>query len=125
VLLENFDSAGGPVPAGSALPGASKWQVSDSIVYAPVGSHLAPTFTLSHRYISAAPGELLPAPQTQGGYNLVDVRVGATVRGYGVLLYVNNVGNTRGVTQAVTGVLGPVQFLVEPRTIGISLDYRL
>ena len=125
VLGRDFDSGQGLVPAGSQLPGASKWQISDSIVYAPVVTQLAPTFTFSHRYISSAPGELLPAPQMQGGYNLFDVRAGVTMHHYGVVLYVDNVGNTRGVTQAVTGVLGPVQFLVQPRTIGLTVDYKL
>lgn len=125
VLRRDFASGQGLIPAGSQLPGASKWQISDSIIYAPVGSHLTPTFTLSHRYISSAPGELLPTPQMQGGYNLFDLRVGATMRSFGVILYVDNIGNTRGVTQAMTGVRGPVQFLVEPRTFGITLDYRL
>ena len=125
VLRRDFDSGQGLIPAGSQLPGASKWQISDSIVYAPVGAQLAPTFTLSHRYISSAPGELLPTPQMQGGYNLFDVRAGATMRRYGVFLYVANIGNSRGVSEAMTGVRGPVQFLIEPRTIGITLDYKL
>ena len=125
VLLRDFDSGQGLIPSGSQLPGASKWQLSDSIVYAPVGAQLAPTFTLSHRYLSSAPGELSPTPQIQGGYNLFDARAGVTVRRYGIFLYVDNIGNTRGVSEAMTGVHGPVQFLVEPRTIGITLDYRL
>jgi iron complex outermembrane recepter protein len=125
VLLRDFDSGQGLIPAGSPLPGASKWQISDSIVYAPGGAQLAPTFTLSDRYISSAPGELLPTPQMQGGYNLFDVRAGVTMRRYGVVLYVDNIGNTRGVSEAMTGVRGPVQFLVAPRTIGITLDCKL
>jgi len=48
-----------------------------------------------------------------------------TVQRYGVFLYVDNIGNKRGVSQASTGVLGPVQFLVAPRTFGITLDYKL
>lgn len=125
VLRRDFDSGSGMIPAGSQLPGASRWQVSDSVVYAPIGSGLEPTLTLSHRYLSSAPGELLPDPQRQGGYNLFDLRAGATIGRYGVILYVDNVGNTRGVSEAVTSVHGPVQFLVEPRKFGITLDYRL
>jgi outer membrane receptor protein involved in Fe transport len=124
-LRREFDSGQGLIPAGSQLPGASKWQISDSIVYSPVVSQLAPTFTLSHRYISSAPGELLPAPQTQGDYNLFDVRAGVTMRRFGMSLYVDNISNTRGVSQAMTGVRGPVEFLIQPRTIGIMLDCKL
>jgi outer membrane receptor protein involved in Fe transport len=125
VLRRDFDSGQGLIPAGAQLPGASKWQISDSIVYAPAVLQLAPTFTLSHRYISSAPGELVPAPQMQGGYNLFDLRAGVTMRRYGAFLYIDNIGNTRGVSTAMTGVRGPVQFLIQPRTIGITLDYKL
>ncbi|MBS0419896.1 MAG: TonB-dependent receptor [Proteobacteria bacterium] len=125
VLRRDFDSGAGLIAAGSQLPGASKWQISDSIVYAPVGAQLAPTITLSHRYISSAPGELLLTPQKQGNYNLFNFRAGVTVQHYGVSLYVDNLGNRRGVSQASTGVLGPVEFLVAPRTFGITLDYKL
>lgn len=125
VLRREFDSGQGLIPAGSQLPGASKWQISDSIVYAPAVSQLAPTFTLSHRYISSAPGELLPTPQMQGDYNLFDVRAGVTMRRFGVSLYADNISNARGVSQAMTGVRGPVEFLIQPRTIGITLDYKL
>ncbi|MGH8138383.1 MAG: TonB-dependent receptor [Steroidobacteraceae bacterium] len=125
VLRRDFESGSGLIPAGSQLPGASRWQISDSLVYAPAYSRLAPTLTLSHRYLSSAPGELLLSPQRQGGYNLLDVRVGATVRGCGLFLYVDNIGDIRGVSEAVTGVHGPVQFLVQPRTFGIALDYKL
>jgi len=125
VLRRDFDSGQGLIPAGSQLPGASKWQISDSIVYAPATAQIAPTVTLSHRYLSSAPGELLPTPQMQGGYNVFDLRAGMTIRRCGVFLYVDNISNARGVSQALTGVRGPVQFLIAPRTIGIALDYKL
>lgn len=124
-LRRQFGSGAGLVPAGSALPGASRWQASDTVTYAPTGSRLAPTFALAHRYISSAPGELTPAPRRQGGYNLFDLRVGATIAGFGVSGFVENIGDKRGVSQAATGVRGPVEFVVRPRTIGITLDYRL
>ncbi len=124
-LRRPFGSGAGLVPAGSALPGASRWQASDSITYAPINSHFAPTFALSHRYISSAPGELTPSPRRQGGYNIFDLRLGATIAGFGVSGFIENIGDTRGVSQAATGVRGPVEFLVRPRTIGITLDYRL
>ena len=125
VLRRDFGSGAGLVPSGSQLPGASHWQVSDSISYAPADVALSPTFSISHRYISSAPGELSPAPRRQGGYNLFDLRVGGTIGGFGIAAFVENVGDTRGVSQTVTGVRGPVEFLVRPRTIGVTLDHRL
>lgn len=124
-LRRDFGSGATLVASGSQLPGASRWQISDSITYAPTGSSIAPTFALSHRYLSGAPGELRPAAQRQGSYSLIDARIGATIAGFGVAAFIDNIADTRGVSQSVTGTRGPVQFLVRPRTIGISLDYKL
>jgi hypothetical protein len=44
---------------------------------------------------------------------------------FNLAAFVENIGNVRGVTQGTTGLRGPVQFLVPPRTIGVTLDYRL
>jgi iron complex outermembrane receptor protein len=123
-LERDFESAGGIVPAGATLPGASEWQVSDSIVYAPQIGSFSPQFVFAHRYISSAPGELIPDAPEQGGYNVIDLRAGAKFGAVSVYLYADNVGDTRGVTRANVGVRGPVEFLVQPRTIGITLDYR-
>jgi iron complex outermembrane receptor protein len=123
-LERDFESAGGIVPAGSTLPGASEWQVSDSIVYAPQLGGFAPEVVLTHRYISSAPAVLVPGSPEQGDFNLIDLRVGGRKGPVGVFFYVDNVGDTRGVSRADLGVRGPVEFLVQPRTFGITLDYR-
>ena len=124
-LRRDFGSGATLVPKGSRLPGASRWQVSDSISYTVHDSAATPTLLLSHRYISGAPGELSPMPARQGGYNLFDLRLSAHFGGIGIAAFVENIGDTRGVSQAATGVRGPVEFLVRPRTIGLTLDYRL
>lgn len=125
-LRRDFLSASGPVLAGSRLPGASRWQLSDSISYQPTGIDWQPSATLSHRYISRAPGELTPNPQMQGGYNLVDLRLGGQLGGFGLTAFVENIGDVRGVSQSTAGLVrGPIQYLVRPRTFGLTLDYRL
>ncbi len=124
VLQRDFESAGGIVPAGSTLPGASDWQVSDSIVYAPRLAGFTPEVVLTHRYISSAPAVLIPGSPEQGDFNLFDLRIGGRKGPVGVFLYVDNIGDTRGVTRADLSVRGPVEYLVQPRTIGITLDYR-
>ena len=123
-LKRDFESAGGIVPAGSTLPGASEWQVSDAIIYTPQVSAFAPEIVLAHRYISSAPAVLVPGSPVQGGYNLFDLRIGGRKGPVGVYLFVDNLGDERGVSRADLGVRGPVEFLVQPRTIGITLDYR-
>jgi outer membrane receptor protein involved in Fe transport len=114
----------GVVPKGARLPGASRWQVSDALVYTFADSALRPSVVLTHRYISSAPGELTPAPQMQGGYNLFDLRLSADFGPVEVTAFGENLGDVRGVTEASTSVHGPVAFLVRPRTFGVSLDYR-
>src|SRR6185312_2109339 len=124
-LRRDFESGSGLVPSGARLPGASRWQVSDSVIYNWSDVTARPSLVFSHRYISSAPGELTPAPSRQGGYNLFDLRLSATLGKVGITGFVENIGDTRGVSEAATSVRGPVEFLVRPRTVGVTLDYRL
>jgi outer membrane receptor protein involved in Fe transport len=124
-LRRDFDPGGVVIPAGTRLPGASRWQIADSVVYTFTNSSFRPTVVLSHRYISSAPGELAPDPVKQGGYNLLDARLSGNVGRFILTAHVENIADVRGVSQAASGVRGPVQFLVHPRTVGATLDYRL
>jgi outer membrane receptor protein involved in Fe transport len=116
--------AGSPtVPSGTTLPGASKWQVSNTLTYSWNEGFGRPTFVLSQRYISKAPGIFLSG-LSQGGYDLVDARAMFHIDDHlGVSLYVSNIGDARGVTAAFSG---PEQtYLVRPRTFGITFDYKM
>jgi len=125
-LRRDFLSGAGLVPAGSQLPGASKWQAATSISYRARQAKYEPNFSLSHRYVSKAPGELTPSPEIQGGYNLFDVRAGATLGHFEATLFVENIGDVRGISQATSGLVrGPIDYYVRPRTFGLTLDYRL
>lgn len=125
-LRRDFLSGAGLVPVGSRLPGASRWQTAASINYEAMETAYRPSISLSHRYVSRAPGELTPTPNVQGGYSLLDLRIGVRFGDIGVNLFVDNLGDTRGVAQSTAGLVrGPIQHLVRPRTFGITLDYRL
>jgi outer membrane receptor protein involved in Fe transport len=125
-LRRDFQSGAGLVPAGSTLPGGSKWQIANSISYDARQAKYQPNFSLSHRYISSAPGELAPSPPKQGGYNLFDARAGAKIGRFEATLFVENIGDVRGVSQATSGLVrGPIDYFVRPRTFGLTLDYRL
>lgn len=124
-LRRDFGSGARLVTAPTQLPGASRWQVSDGVTYTLSQARFQPTLVATHRYISTAPGELSPAPQQQGGYNLFDLRLSATFRKLEVSAFAENIGDARGVTSASTSVHGPIQYLVRPRTFGLTLDYRL
>jgi iron complex outermembrane receptor protein len=86
------------------------------------GGPLEPSFVLAHRYISEAPG-IFGSGAEQGDYNLLDARLSFHVNQFGITVFVNNLADSRGVTTASEAPLR--QFLVRPRTFGITLDYRL
>ncbi len=123
-LRSDFISGTAVVPKGRTLPGAADWQIADSALYTFADSPLLPSIAFSHRYISTAPGALVPRPQEQGGYNLFDLRLSATIAGVGVSAFVENIGDERGVTQAVTNNRGRSEYIVRPRTYGMTFDYR-
>ncbi|HEX5262749.1 MAG TPA: TonB-dependent receptor [Phenylobacterium sp.] len=124
-LRRDYGTGASLVKAPTQLPGASRWQVSNSLTYTMSEAPLQPTLVVSHRYISSAPGELTPTPQRQGDYNLFDLRLSTTIRNLELSAFAENIGDVRGVTAASTSVHGPVQYLVRPRTFGLTLDYRL
>ncbi|MFC3051881.1 TonB-dependent receptor [Kordiimonas pumila] len=123
-LDEDFNPGGGEaiVPKGTTLPGASRWQVANTLSYDWAESSLEPTLVLAHRYISSAPGGLISGTP-QGGYNIFDARVGVQFGRVGVTAFVNNIGNSHGVT---SGTIDPLQlYIVRPRTVGLTLNYKL
>ena len=125
-LRKAFQNGAVVIPSGTTLPGASKWQTATSISYDARETKYHPSFSLSHRYVSEAPGELTLSPQEQGGYNLFDARAGVDLGQFGATLFVENIGDVKGVSQATSGLVrGPIHYLVRPRTFGLTLDYRL
>lgn len=122
-LAENFNPGGGQtiVPSGTTLPGASKWLVSGLLTYQWVAHPFHPRLVLEDRYVSAAPGTYFTGTP-EGGYNLLDFRVGTRWKRWGVTAFVNNIADSHGVTFGYTGPLQ--QYLVEPRNFGLTLDYQ-
>ena len=124
-LASPFVPGGGQpvVPSGSTLPGASKWQVASALSYNWLNAPFKPSFVVADRYISQAPGIFLTG-LPQGDYNLLDARASIHVKDLSFTVFVDNIADSRGVTNANN--LPPIQqFLVRPRTIGVTLDYRL
>ena len=125
-LSRAFDPGGGHaiIPKGTTLPGASKWQVSDSVGYQWQKSPLLPSVTLLHRYISSASSNLTYSGR-QGGYNIFDLRTGLQIGNMGVSAFVENIGDARGVTNAQSFPGTPyTQYLIRPRTYGMTVDVK-
>lgn len=118
---------GSVVPRGTTLPGASKWQISNVLGYEIGDGDATWSFLLSHRYVSRAPGALVSGAAIsgaeQGGYHLFNARAGVSGDRYGVTLFVDNIGNSRGVTSGSSDPLE--QFIVRPRTVGVTVDFRI
>lgn len=120
-LRDNVVAGGVNVPAGSRLPGASRWRVSNSVTWRGEGD-LEPMAMLSHRYVSKAPSNLA-GTLTQGGYSVFDLRGNIRYRGARFEAFVENIGNKRGVTVQETGRAGLREYYVRPRTAGVRLTY--
>jgi iron complex outermembrane recepter protein len=125
-LRQPFTSGANTEPAGAVLPGASRWNFSGSVSYKFAGLPLQPSILLSDRFISSAPaGFGFTVPVTQGNYNLLDGRMSAYIKDVETAVFVNNITDRRGITNASYYPGSPFeQYVVRPRTVGLTLDYR-
>jgi len=113
-------------PAGATLPGASKWNLNATVRYDWSSIPLRPAVQLSDRFISAAPADFgFVEPVTLGNYNLLDARVSGRYDNLAATVFVSNIADKRGVTNASYESGTPFeQYVVRPRTYGLTLDYR-
>ena len=119
----------GAAPEGSQLPGSSDWSVSNTASYRFEAAY-DPTLTLAHRYVSSGISDLNSAvpgitPNTQGDYNVIDLRLRATIGPTSVTLFGSNLGDERGVTRTLPEANGLSQGLIRPRTVGVTLNWSL
>src|ERR1700722_5107408 len=113
-------------PAGATLPGASKWSLGATVRYDWPTIPLQPSVQLSDRFISGAPAGFGEAePITVGNYSLLDARASGRYDNLEATVFVNNVADKRGVSSASDVAGAPyTQYIVRPRTYGLTLDYR-
>jgi outer membrane receptor protein involved in Fe transport len=110
-------------PKGTQLPGASKWQVTNTATVR-LGGRWNPTLYLTHHYISSAP-VAFESVSTQGGFNTFAARISVPVReDFEVSLYADNISDTRGVTAGPFADFVPAVVIVRPRTVGLTIDWR-
>ncbi len=119
----------GTAPKGSRLPGSADWSVANTAAYRFDAAY-DPTLTLSHRYLSKGISDLNSAVpdaevRGQGGYNIFDVRLGASLGGTRATLFVSNVTDRQGITRTVLEANGLSQGIIRPRTFGVTLNWAL
>jgi outer membrane receptor protein involved in Fe transport len=121
-----FEGTSALVPAGTPLPGASKWSLANTLTYSWSGGSVRPNFLLSHRFVSSATSGTIGQDLQQGNYHLFDFRVAVPFNKFQITAFVNNIANKRGVMTAQELSANLLEdFLVRPRTIGLTLDYHL
>ncbi len=125
-LTETVTIASPPLLDGTQLPGASEWQVSNTLTY-NFDTVLSPSVILSHRYLSDAPETLQQPFVRVAGYNQFDVRTNLDLGRFGIGLFVTNLTDRRAVTFgygiSATGS-GRNEFITRPRTFGITLNWN-
>lgn len=61
-------------------------------------------------------------------YNTANVRIGVSLRNWRVGAFINNIGNTRGITGSRSNELhgdqGRFEYITRPRTVGLSATYK-
>lgn len=109
------------VVKGQVLPGASRWRLSNTLIWNGDAVY-QPTLIASHRYVSEAPSNLAGTLK-QGDYNLFDLRGSVIVADAKLEAYVENVTDARGVTVSEMGGGVLRHSYVRPRTIGVRVTY--
>ncbi|WP_129782249.1 TonB-dependent receptor domain-containing protein [Peristeroidobacter soli] len=125
-LTQTVTIASPPLLDGTQLPGASEWQISNTLTY-NFDTVLSPSVILSHRYLSDAP-ETLQQPYVRvAGYNQFDVRTNFDLGRLDLGLFVTNLTDRRAVSFgygiSATGS-GRNEFITRPRTFGITLNWN-
>jgi outer membrane receptor protein involved in Fe transport len=108
---------------GRDLPGAAHWTTSVNAKYTFNGPN-APYIMLAHQYISGSTNNFDPTSKA-GNYSLFSARAGARFDTFDVQFFVTNIANKRGVTTVDYYGADQVWYVTAPRTIGLSIDWKM
>jgi iron complex outermembrane recepter protein len=124
-LNESVTNTSTPLLKGMVLPGAAKYQVSDTIAY-NFGGDYQPTITLQHSYISHAPGSLSQPQYRVYGYDRFDVLFSVQIRpDTSATVFAENLGNAHAATFTYGDYgIGLQEFIIRPRTVGLRLNWQ-
>jgi iron complex outermembrane receptor protein len=114
-------------PAGTVLPGSSKWSTAATATLNLDNLPWSPRLELSHRYISDAP-VAFSSPTTRGEFGILDARAAFDVRdNVSVSIFANNLLDKYGVRNAPFADFPPHPYgsVTRPRSIGVRLNWDL
>jgi len=121
-FLPDTYAVGGGYAAGTRLPGASEWILSNELSYTLLDSAMKPRIGIAHRYMSEAP-VAFGAALEKGDFHTLDINASAEViPGLDLSVFAKNVTNSYGILSAPFSFAGSVS---RPRTFGLSLRYSM
>jgi len=129
-LKSEFDPNNGrpPAQAGSQLPGAPDWTITNSLIGQWEWGPYEPSVTLIHRYVGGSPSNISYPDVTVGNYNLLDVRAGFKLGGFGITAFGKNITDTHARSAINNQPQGAsdleLTFLSPPRTLGLEVSYQ-
>ena len=127
-LTEDALAAGGQ--SGDQLPGSPRWTGSVTADYQRIlDDHRSLLFGAAYRYRDAVVNQFAHTgePLPLGPQNIADLYGGVVIRGITIRLFATNVFNNRSYN-GLLDLADPSEATfvpIQPRTIGLSLDYRL
>jgi outer membrane receptor protein involved in Fe transport len=126
-LTQNAPSLNGKV--GNQLPDSPRWSAALTADFEhPLTDDVSITMGAAYRYRDGVDSQFAdsPAPEPVGPLNITDVYLGTLIRAFTARLYVKNVFADRAYTGLLylTNPALPEFVPVQPRTVGLSLDYR-
>lgn len=116
---------------GDRLPGSPRQHLSLVVEYVKAMGDLEWDGSLSFQHmgeVTTAVNENFANYQLLDSYNTAGVRAGVTLRNWRLGAFVNNIANTRGITGGRAddffGEQGQFEYVIRPRTVGMSVSYE-
>lgn len=113
--------------AGDRIPNVPDWTASASAAYTwAVGDTLNALARVDYAYTGKINSGFRPDTDPYflryGSYSTFNARLGLDAENWGVALFVQNIGNVKGITGAVSGLgFSDLSYSITPRTAGITL----
>ncbi|HWV16170.1 MAG TPA: TonB-dependent receptor [Cellvibrio sp.] len=127
----NINGEGGNVYIGDRLPGSPQDQVNLGLDYKHKFGGASWDTSLSYAYSgdsTTAANKDFPDYLTLDGYGLIHIRSTVVFSNWSIGAYINNLNNTRAVTNTRTsrwyGERGRFEYITRPRTIGLAFQYK-